>query len=328
VGGPYLAPCQDTRDEPSAFPALAASAARVRINATARTTPFMRPKVPIKLLVASVLALSPAAVWAQSNPAEFGPWQVAMQRAATPIMERVTSFHDLLLWIISAIVLFVMALLAYACWRFNEARNPVPSRRSHNTLLEIVWTAVPVLILVILAIPSFKLLYYTDVVPETELTIKAVGHQWYWSYEYPDNGNFTFDAYLVAAEDLQPGQRRLLETDNRLVVPVGTNVRVQTTSEDVIHSWGVPQFGVKVDAIPGRLNEVWMNVREPGTYYGHCYELCGVNHAFMPITVEALPKAEFEAWVKEAQTKFARVGGEEGVSVANAGGGAAPGPAN
>jgi cytochrome c oxidase subunit II len=288
----------------------------------------MRPKVPTKLLAASALALSPTAVWAQSNPAEFGPWQVAMQDPVTTIMERVTSFHDLLLWIISAIVLFVMGLLAYACWRFNEARNPVPSRRSHNTLLEIVWTAVPVLILVILAIPSFKLLYYADVVPETEMTIKAVGHQWYWTYEYPDNGNFTFDAYMIAAEDLQSGQRRLLETDNRLVVPVGTNIRIQTTSEDVIHSWGVPQFGVKVDAIPGRLNEMWVNVLEPGTYYGHCYELCGVNHAFMPVTVEALPKEEFEAWVREAQTKFARVGDQEGVSVANAGGGAAPSPAN
>jgi cytochrome c oxidase subunit II len=290
----------------------------------------MRPKLPTRLLAAFALGLLPTAAGAQSTPAEFGPWQVAMQDAATPIMERVTSFHDLLLWIISAIVLFVMALLAYACWRFNEARNPVPSRRSHHTLLEIVWTAVPVLILVVLAIPSFRLLYYMDVVPETEMTIKAVGHQWYWTYEYPDNGNFTFDAYMIAAADLQGGQRRLLETDNRLVVPVGTNIRIQTTSDDVIHSWGVPQFGVKVDAIPGRLNEMWINVLEPGTYYGHCYELCGVNHAFMPVTVEAVSKEEFEVWVQEAQTKFARVGEDDGgVSVANAGGGGgAPGPAN
>ena len=177
---------------------------------------------------------------------------MGQQAPATPIMERVHSFHDLLLWIISPIVIFVLALLlAYACWRFGENRNPVPSRRSHNTMLEVVWTAVPVLILVIIAIPSFKLLYYMDVVPETELTIKATGHQWYWSYEYPDNGNFTFDANMIADSDLQADQLRLLETDNRLVVPVGTNIRIQTTAADVLHSWAVPQFGVKVDAVPG-----------------------------------------------------------------------------
>ena len=215
------------------------------------------------------------------------PWELWLQPAATPIAQRLHSFHDLLLWIIAAIVLFVFVLLAYACWRFAESRNPVPSRRSHNTLLEIVWTAVPVLILVIIAIPSFKLLYYMDVEPETELTIKATGHQWYWNYTYPDNGNFTFDAYMIAESDLQPGQLRLLETDNRLVVPVGTNVRVQTTAADVLHSWAVPQFGVKVDAVPGRLNQLWINVEEPGIYYGQCSELCGVNHGFMPITVQA-----------------------------------------
>jgi cytochrome c oxidase subunit II len=200
----------------------------------------------------------------------------------------------------------VFVLLAYACWRFAESRNPVPSRRSHHTLLEVVWTAVPVLILVIIAIPSFKLLYYMDVEPKTELTIKATGHQWYWSYTYPDNGNFTFDSYMIAQSDLQPGQLRLLETDNRLVIPAGVNVLVQTTAADVLHSWAVPQFGVKVDAIPGRLNQLWINVEQPGTYYGQCSELCGVNHGFMPITVQAMSKPEFDAWVAEAQTKFAR----------------------
>jgi cytochrome c oxidase subunit 2 len=193
----------------------------------------------------------------------------------------------------------------------------VPSRRSHNTLLEIAWTAVPVLILVIIAIPSFKLLYFVDVVPETEFTIKATGHQWYWSYEYPDNGGFTFDAYMIAPSDLQPDQLRLLEADNRIVVPVKTNVRIQTTATDVIHSWTVPQFGVKVDAVPGRLNELWINVDEPGTYYGQCSELCGVNHGFMPITVQAVERPEFDKWIEEAKTKFARVG-EDGMTVANA----------
>ena len=221
------------------------------------------------------------------------------------------------MWIISAIVLFVFVLLAYACWRFDEVRNPVPSRRSHNTLLEIAWTAVPVLILVIIAIPSFKLLYYMDVVPETEMTIKAIGHQWYWNYEYPDNGNFTFDAYMIAESDLQPDQLRLLDTDNRVVVPVGTNVRIQTTAADVLHSWAMPQLGVKVDAVPGRLNELWINVERPGIYYGQCSELCGVNHGFMPIMLEAKAKPDFDAWVKEAQEQFAKVGEDGAVRVAD-----------
>jgi cytochrome c oxidase subunit 2 len=164
----------------------------------------MRSKVPTTSIAASVLGLLPAAAWAAPRP-----WEATLQPAASPTMERIASFHDLLLWIISFIVLFVLVLLVYACWRFNEKRNPVPSRRSHHTALEIVWTAVPVLILVIIAIPSFKLLYYEDVVPKSDLTIKAIGHQWYWSYEYPDNGNFTFDAYMIAKEELQDGQLRL-----------------------------------------------------------------------------------------------------------------------
>jgi cytochrome c oxidase subunit 2 len=277
----------------------------------------MRLKVPTKTLVASVLGL----LWSTAAWATPRPWETNLQPPASPIMERLTSFHDMLLWIISAIVLFVFVLLAYTCWRFAEARNPVPSRRSHHTVLEVAWTAVPVLILVIIAIPSFKLLYYMDVVPETEMTIKATGHQWYWSYDYPDNGNFTFDSYMIAAADLQPGQLRLLETDNRLVVPVDTSIRIQTTADDVVHSWAMPQFGIKVDAIPGRLNEMWFKVEQPGTYYGQCSELCGVNHGFMPITIEAVSKEAFEAWVKEAQTKFARVG-EDAVRVANTAGAA------
>lgn len=284
----------------------------------------MRSKMPTQVLAALTALLFPSLAWAA--PAA---WQTGLQEPASPIMQRVTNFHELLLWVITAIVIFVLVLLAYACWRFSEARNPVPSRRSHNTLIEIVWTAVPVLILVIIAIPSFKLLYYMDVVPKTEMTIKAIGHQWYWSYVYPDNGNFTFDSYMIADADLKPGQLRLLETDNRLVIPADTNIRIQTTSEDVLHSWAMPSMGVKVDAVPGRLNETWINAERPGTYVGQCSELCGVNHGFMPITIEALPKDQFEAWVKDAQTKFAKADGD-GVSVASAAGpaaGAAPKPA-
>ena len=278
----------------------------------------MRAKVLTTFATAALLGLLPlVAVADEPGPGGPHPWQVGMNPPASPIMERLTSFHDLLLWVITLITLFVLGLMAYVCWRFAEDRNPVPSRRSHNTLLEVVWTAVPVLILVIIAIPSFKLLYYMDVVPQTEMTLKAIGRQWYWSYEYPDHGNFTFDSYMIAENELKPGQLRLLETDNRVVLPINTNIRLQTTAADVLHSWALAPTGVKIDAIPGRLNEMWINITQPGVYYGQCSELCGVNHGFMPITVEAVSKEAFEAWVKEAQTRFARVG-EDGVTVAGA----------
>jgi cytochrome c oxidase subunit 2 len=244
------------------------------------------------------------------------PWQVNLQSPATPIAERVHSFHDLLLWIITLITLFVLGLLLYACYRFNERRNPVPSKRSHNTLLEVVWTGVPVLVLVIIAIPSFKLLYFEEVAPPADMTLKAIGHQWYWSYEYPDHGNFAFDSLMIQDADIKEGQHRLLETDNRIVLPAGKTVRVLVTADDVLHSWALPAAGVKVDAVPGRLNQLWLHMNEPGTYYGQCSELCGANHAFMPITVEVLPPEQFDAWVKDAQTKFAKV--SDGFDVATA----------
>ncbi|MCS6878366.1 MAG: cytochrome c oxidase subunit II [Geminicoccaceae bacterium] len=258
-------------------------------------------------LLASVFALSIATV-AVAHAAAPEPWQLGLQPAATPIMERIASFHELLFWIITFISLFVLALLLYASWRFREDRNPVPSRVTHNTLLEVVWTAVPVLILVIIAVPSFKLLYYQDVLPKTEMTIKAIGKQWLWTYEYPDHGNFTFDALMLEDHELKPGQKRLLETDNVVVLPTQTYIKVQVTATDVIHAWTVPAFGVKIDAVPGRLNEVWLYINEPGTYYGQCSELCGLRHGFMPIAVKAVPKPEFEAWVVEAQKKYARAG--------------------
>jgi cytochrome c oxidase subunit 2 len=243
------------------------------------------------------------------------PWQLNFQPAASPVMDMIESLHDLLLFIIVAISAFVLALLAYACVRYRASRSPVPSRRTHNSVLEIAWTAIPVLILVVIAIPSFKLLYFMDRVANPEMTLKAIGHQWYWSYEYPDNGNFTFDANMVADQDLQEGQPRLLAVDNRVVLPVDADVRVLTTATDVIHSWAVPALGVKMDAIPGRVNETWLRIERPGIYYGQCSELCGDYHGFMPIEIEALSKEDFEAWTKQAQEQFARA--DAGIEVAD-----------
>ena len=257
------------------------------------------------------LALLLSAAGVPAEAAEIGPrpWQLGFQPPSSPIMQRVNDLHDLLLWIITGITLLVLGLMVYACWRFHEGRNPVPSKRTHHTLLEVAWTALPVLILVVIAIPSFKLLYYQERTPEVEMTIKAIGRQWYWTYEYPDHGNFTFDAYMVPPEEVQPDQHRLLDVDNRVVLPVDTNIRVLVTGSDVIHSWFVPALGMKKDAIPGRLNELWFNIDQPGVYYGQCYELCGAYHPFMPIAIEAVSKEQFEAWVQEAQQRFARADG-------------------
>lgn len=234
------------------------------------------------------------------------PWQMNLQPAVTAAAERQHDFHNLLLWIITLITLFVLGLLLYAVWKFSAKRNPVPTKTTHNTLIEMVWTVVPVIILVLIAVPSFKLLYFTDVVPKADLTVKAIGHQWYWSYEYPDHGNFTFDAAMVAPGDLKPGQPRLLETNNSVVVPVNTTVRVVVTATDVLHAWAMPAFGVKIDAVPGRLNETWFRAEKEGTYYGQCSELCGTNHGFMPIKVEVVSKDKFNGW---AATKKAALEG-------------------
>ena len=247
------------------------------------------------------LALPGAAFAAQPKP-----WQLNFQEAATPLMEDITSFHDLLLWIIILISLFVLALLAYVMVKFNANANPNPSRTTHNTAIEVMWTVVPVVILVVIAIPSFKLLYASDVIPKVDMTIKATGNQWYWTYEYPDHGKFSFDANMVPDDELKLGQPRLLETDNRVVVPVDTTVRVQVTASDVLHAWSIPAFGVKVDGVPGRLNEIWFGpVKNEGVYYGQCSELCGIRHGFMPIAVEVVSKEKFEAWVAKARKEFA-----------------------
>ncbi len=232
------------------------------------------------------------------------PWQIGFQEAATPVMERLSSVYDLLLIIIYAIGIFVTLLLAYTCIRYRAKRNPVPSKNTHNTLIEVIWTVLPVLILFAISIPSMRFLYFAQKIDNADMTVKVIGSQWYWSYQYPDHGDISFDSYMVKDADLKPGQMRLLEVDNRVVVPVDTTVRIQTTAADVIHSWAIPAFGVKIDAVPGRLNETWFKATKIGNYYGQCSELCGVGHGFMPIEVEVVSKEDFAVWVEEAKAKF------------------------
>jgi len=227
-------------------------------------------------------------------------WGFDLQQGVTPVMESVTSMHNGLLVVITLITLFVTALLVIAMVRFNARSNPVPSKTTHNTLIEVAWTIIPVLILVGIAVPSFRLLFEQLDLPKADLTVKATGKQWYWTYTYPDNGKFEFDSLL--AQDKKP---RLLAVDNELVVPVNKVVRVQVIGADVIHSFGVPSFGMKVDAIPGRLNETWFKATKTGIFYGQCSELCGRDHAFMPIAVRVVSEQEFAAWVETAKKKFA-----------------------
>lgn len=228
------------------------------------------------------------------------PWQMGFQQAATPVMETMTGFHTFLLVIITAIVLFVTVLLGWCMFRYSAKRNPTPSRTTHNSVIEVVWTVLPVLILVAIAIPSFRLLYEQQVVPPADLTVKATGHQWYWSYEYPDHEDISFDA-----NPIPNGEPRMLAVDNEMVVPLDKVVRLITTSEDVLHAWAMPSFGVKIDSVPGRLNETWFRATKPGLYYGQCSELCGRNHSFMPIAVRVVPEAEFQAWVAQRKANAA-----------------------
>ena len=235
--------------------------------------------------------------------AELGqpaPWEFKLQELATSVMDYITWFHNWLFGTITVITLFVLALLVIVVVKFNAKTNPVPSRTTHNTLIEVAWTLIPVLILVAIAVPSFRLLFLELDIPKADITIKATGKQWYWSYAYPDNGKFEFDSLMAA--DKQP---RLLGVDNEMVVPVNKVVRVQTTGADVIHSFAVPAFGIKIDAIPGRLNETWFKATKTGMFYGQCSELCGKDHAFMPIAVRVVSDQEFAAWVETAKKKFA-----------------------
>ena len=257
----------------------------------------------------SALAIALAGATATAFAAAPEPWQLGLQPAATPVAEQLHSLHNGLLVVITLITVFVMLLLLYVIVRFRESRNPVPSKTTHNTLVEVLWTVIPIVILVGIAIPSFRLLYFADRTEDAEMTIKVIGHQWYWSYEYPDNGDFTFDAIMVEDEELQPGQLRHLETDTEVVMPVDTNVRLLITADDVIHSWAIPAFAVKLDAVPGRVNETWTRIEREGVYYGQCSELCGVRHGYMPIKVRAVSKEAFTAWVAKAREEFARVDG-------------------
>lgn len=259
--------------------------------------------------LAAIAAFLFAAFGGTALAGEPVPWQMGFQDAGSTSMERIVDFHTQLLWVITIISLFVLVLLVWVVYRYREGRNPTPSRTTHNTFIEVIWTVVPVIILVIIFIPSYRVMTANDKVADADMTLKVIGHQWYWSYEYPDHGNFTFDANMTFPEDLEDPSKRLMETDNHVVLPVGKKVRLLLTSTDVLHSWGVPALGIKLDTVPGRLNETWVEITEPGMYYGFCSELCGINHSYMPIAIEAVSESEFEAWVQTAQEEFARVDG-------------------
>ena len=258
----------------------------------------------IAFLVTAVTVVGGAGAALAATTGGPREWEIGLQTAGTPVMADIVWFHDFLLWIIGAVALFVLALLVIVMVRFNARANPVPSRTTHNTMIEVIWTVVPVLILVAIAVPSFRLLFYELKVPKADVTVKATGKQWFWTYSYPDQ-KFEFDSLLVQDKDLKPGQPRLLAVDNEMVVPVDKVVKVITTGADVIHSFAVPSFGIKIDAIPGRINETWFKAERVGTYYGQCSELCGRNHAFMPIAVRVVSDKDYAAWLAQAKKKYA-----------------------
>ena len=232
-------------------------------------------------------------------------WQLGFQDAASQSMREIVNFHNnLLLPVIIAISVFVLFLMIYTCIRFRASKNPNPSKTTHNVTVEVLWTLIPCLILIVMAVPSFKILYKQDTIPKVDLTIKAVGYQWYWGYEYPDE-NIIFESYMIKEENLKENQPRLLTVDNEVVVPVNKVVKVLITANDVLHAWALPSFGVKRDAVPGRINETWFKAEKVGTYYGQCSELCGIQHAFMPITVRVVTDEEYAVWLVEAKMKFA-----------------------
>ena len=233
-------------------------------------------------------------------------WQLGFQKSASETMDDIVWFHDyMLLPVITAITVFVLFLIAYACIRFRASKNKEASTTSHNTFIEVIWTLVPCLILIVLAVPSFKVLYSQDEIPKAEVTIKAIGYQWYWGYEYPDE-NIIFDSYMIEEKDLKEGQPRLLSVDNEVYVPVNKVVKVMITANDVLHAWALPSFGVKRDAVPGRINETWFKADRVGTFYGQCSELCGIKHAFMPITVNVVSQEEYNQWLEKAKVEFAK----------------------
>jgi cytochrome c oxidase subunit II len=266
---------------------------------------------------AAVMTVLAGCVPALAGTGQPSPWQLGFQQSATPVMDNIIWFHDFLLWLITAITLFVLALLVIVFVRFNARANPVPSRTTHNTLVEVIWTLVPVVILVTIAVPSFKLLFLQQTIPPADLTVKATGKQWYWSYAYPDS-KFEFDSIMLKDSERKPDQPRLLAVDNDLVVPVNKVIRVQVIGSDVIHSFAVPSFGIKIDAIPGRLNETWFKATREGMYYGQCSELCGKDHAYMPIAVRVVSERDYAAWLDQAKQKFAVNDGPRATTLAAA----------
>ena len=258
------------------------------------------------------LALLASGAWADQPHV----WQLGMQDPASPVAERVQSLHTEVLYIITIITIFVVALLAYVCVRFRAKANPIPSRVSHHTVIEILWTVLPIVVLLIIVVPSFKLLYFETTTPKADLTLKVTGLQWYWHYDYPDNGNFGFDSQIVEDKDLKNKDERLLDVDNEVVLPVGATVRVQLASQDVMHDWFVPSLAVGTYAVVGRLNETWLSVDKEGTYFGECNQICGVNHAFMPIKIHAVSKEAFDKWA--ADKKQAAMAGTTQLAAATA----------
>jgi cytochrome c oxidase subunit II len=267
----------------------------------------MTTMLVLRRLAAMAALVVPGLLLAEPALAGLGqpsPWQMGFQQPATPVMENIVWFHEFLLYLIIAIALFVLALLIIIVVRFNAKANPVPSRTTHNTLLEVMWTLVPVIILVSIAVPSFKLLFLELTVPPADVTVKATGKQWYWSYAYPDS-KFEYDSLMLKDNERKPDQPRLLAVDNALVVPVNKVVRVEVIGSDVIHSFSVPSFGIKIDAVPGRLNETWFKATREGIYYGQCSELCGRDHSYMPIEVHVVSDQEYTAWLDQAKKKYA-----------------------
>jgi len=254
-------------------------------------------------LACAGMALASGQAFADGEPRA---WEIAMQAAASPIREHIDSLYDEILVIITGVVILVVGLLLYTILRFNRKAHPVPTKATHNAVLEMSWTVAPVIILTVIAVPSFKLMYYMDDVRDPQMTINVTAHQWYWTYAYPTEGGLTFDSNVLSADqDAKEGKPRLLGVDNPLVVPVNTTIRVLVTSTDVIHSWFVPSMGVQEYAVPGRTNHAWFSVDRLGTYYGQCNQLCGINHSFMPIEIDALSKADFARWLAKAKNRFA-----------------------
>lgn len=264
-------------------------------------------KTFLPALIGAMMTMGPAFA-GPNGEVRSAPWQLWLQEPGSPTADRIVAFNAQLMVIETLIVIFVLVLMAYIAFRFSAKRNPVPSKTTHHVGLEVAWTILPIFILIGISVPSLKHLYYADSTPDAEMTLKITGNQWYWNYAYPDHENLTFDSLIIAEEDLQPGQPRLLSVDNKVYLPVETNIRLLMTSADVIHNWALPSLSIKLDTMPGRINETWTRIHEKyvgKTIYGMCSELCGVNHGFMPIAIEAVSKEDFAKWVKKAQEEFA-----------------------